>query len=94
METILIALALTFVSVLTVPLAVLAIGIRRQERIGSLSTRPRGMSAAITRKMLDLHTAPSTRTWARRPAQQRTAAPARASRHLTGLARLAPQARP
>ena len=94
METILIGLAVAFVSVLTIPLAVLAIGIRRQERVGSLSTRPRGVSAAITRRMLDLHTAPPDGTWSRRPDQRQATAPARPSRHLNGPALLAPQARP
>ena len=58
MQIIFVALAITFTAVLTVPLAVVAIGIRRQERACSLSIRPRGRTAAVTRKLLDLHAAP------------------------------------
>ena len=57
MQIIFVTLAITFTAVLTVPLAVIAIGIRRQERAGSLSIRPRGRTAAVTRKLLDLHAA-------------------------------------
>jgi hypothetical protein len=66
MQTILIALAVTFTAVLAVPLAVVAIGIRRQERAGSLSIRPPGMTAALTRKLLDLHAGPQATGRARR----------------------------
>ncbi len=66
MQTILIALAATFTAVLTVPLAVVAIGIRRQERAGSLSIQPPGLTAALTRKLLDLHAGPQANSRARR----------------------------
>ena len=66
MQTILIALAATFTTVLAVPLAVVAIGIRRQERTGSLSIQPPGVTAALTRKPLDLHAGPQANRKARR----------------------------
>ena len=65
MQTILIALAATFTAVLAVPLAIVAIGIRRQERAGSLSIRPPGVTAALTRKLLDLHAGPQANSRAR-----------------------------
>jgi len=57
METLLIASALIFVLIFAIPLAILAIGIHRQERTGSLTSSPRGLSAALTSRVLDLHTA-------------------------------------
>jgi hypothetical protein len=66
MQTILIALAVTCTTVLAVPLAVVAIGIRRQERTGSLSVQPPGVTAALTRKLLDLHAGPQANSRARR----------------------------
>jgi hypothetical protein len=39
-------------------LILLRIGIARQERAGSLASRPRGLSAALTQRILDLHACP------------------------------------
>jgi hypothetical protein len=36
-------------------LMLIRIGIARQERVGSLITRPRGICAALTRRILSLH---------------------------------------
>jgi hypothetical protein len=66
MQTIFIALAVTFTADLALPLAIVVIGIRRQERAGSLSIRPPGVTAALTRKLLDLHAGPQANSRARR----------------------------
>jgi hypothetical protein len=55
MSTILAALALTAIFAVVVLLAVLRAGIRQQEDAGSLTRRPRGLSAAITRRVCCLH---------------------------------------
>jgi hypothetical protein len=55
MSTILVALTLTVIFAILVPLAVLRAGIRQQEHAGSLTCRPRGLSAAITRRVCCLH---------------------------------------
>jgi hypothetical protein len=79
METLLIALILILVLIFAVPLAVFAAGIRRQEHAGSLTARPRGLSAAITRRVVGLRT-PMTATIPARPA--RPAASSHQSRPL------------
>jgi hypothetical protein len=55
MTTILAALAVTTISAILIVLAVLRAGIRQQEDAGSLTRRPRGLSAAITRRVCCLH---------------------------------------
>jgi hypothetical protein len=55
MRTILAALAITTIFAVVVMLAVLRAGIRQQEDAGSLTRRPRGLSAAITRRVCCLH---------------------------------------
>ena len=55
MTTILAALAVTVIFAIVVLLAVLRAGIRQQEDAGSLTRRPRGLSAAITRRLCCLH---------------------------------------
>jgi hypothetical protein len=78
METMLIALTATGTTLLTAPLAVVAAGIRRQERAGSLSARPPGPAAALTRKLLALHTESPTDSALSNAAQRRSpAVPAR-----------------
>ncbi len=74
METLLIASALIFVLIFEhIPLAILAVGIHRQERTGSLTSCPRSLSAALTSRVLDLQTA---RTPAPSPSRQAHRAPA------------------
>jgi hypothetical protein len=58
MDILIIASALA-IATLVVPLAVIVIGIHRQERAG-LATRHAGACAAIACKMLALHTTPSS----------------------------------
>jgi len=78
METLLIASALIFVLIFAIPLAILAVGIHRQERTGSLTSSPRSLSAALTSRVLDLHTArtpdpsPARRAPALTPASKET----------------------
>jgi hypothetical protein len=55
MATILAALAVTVIFAIVVLLAVLRAGICQQEHAGSLTRRPRRLSAAITRRVLCLH---------------------------------------
>jgi hypothetical protein len=55
METILAALAITVIFAIVVLLAVLRAGIFQQERAGSLTCRPRRLSAAIARRVFGLH---------------------------------------
>jgi hypothetical protein len=55
MTTILGVLAVTVIFAIVVLLAVLRAGIRQQEDAGSLTRRPRGLSAAITRRLCCLH---------------------------------------
>jgi len=76
METALVALAaiITAIAVIiAIPLAILATGIRRQHHAGSLAAQPHGFSAALTSRVLDLHTARTPNTSQRRPARQLTA---------------------
>jgi len=73
METLLIVSTLIFVLIFAIPLAILAVGIHRQERTGSLTSCPRSISAALTSRVLDLHTA---RSPAPRPSRQAHRAPA------------------
>ena len=68
METLLIALTLILMLIFAVPLAILAAGIRRQEHAGSLTCEPRGISAALTSRVVGLRTA-------RTPAPTRPARP-------------------
>ena len=49
MERILAGLAVTVVTIFVVPLAVLRAGVWRQDRDASLTSRPRGLSAATAR---------------------------------------------
>ena len=55
MEGILAGLALTLIIAFVVPLTVLRAGIWRQERAASLTCRPRGLSAAIARRVFGLY---------------------------------------
>ena len=55
METILAALAVTVIFAIVVPLAVLRAGIWQQEHAGSLTCRPRRLSAAIARRVCGLY---------------------------------------
>ena len=55
MRPILAASAVTVIFAVVVLLAVLRAGIRQQEDAGSLTCRPRGLSAAITRRVCCLH---------------------------------------
>ena len=55
MRTILVALTVTVIFAVVVLLAVLRAGIRQQQDAGSLTCRPRGLSAAITRRVCCLH---------------------------------------
>ena len=55
MGTILAALAVTVIFAIVVLLAVLRAGISQQEHAGSLTRRPRRLSAAIARRVFCLH---------------------------------------
>jgi hypothetical protein len=55
MGTILAALAVTVIFAIVVLLAVLRAGICQQEHAGSLTRRPRRLSAAIARRVFGLH---------------------------------------
>ena len=55
MTTILAALAVTVIFAIVVLLAVLRAGIWQQEHAGSLTRRPRRLSAAIARRVFGLH---------------------------------------
>jgi len=55
MERILAGLALILIVAFAVPLAVLRAGTWRQERAASLTCRPRGLSAAIARRVFGLY---------------------------------------
>jgi hypothetical protein len=55
METVLAGLAATVIIIFVVPLAVLRAGVWRQERAASLTCRPRGLSAAIARRVFGLY---------------------------------------
>ena len=55
METILACIAAAVIIAFVVPLAVLRAGIWRQERAASLTCRPRGLSAAIARRVFGLY---------------------------------------
>jgi hypothetical protein len=55
MTTILTALTVTVIFAVVLLLAVVRAGIRHQEHAGSLTRRPRGLSAAITRRVCCLH---------------------------------------
>jgi hypothetical protein len=55
MGTVLAGLAATVIITFVVPLAVLRAGIWRQERAASLTCRPRGLSAAIARRVFGLY---------------------------------------
>jgi hypothetical protein len=74
MESILAGLAITLIVAFVVPLAVLRAGTWRQERSASLTCRPRGLSAAIARRVFGLY--------AHRP--DTTALPAAGPRHAEG----------
>lgn len=71
MERILAVLAVTVMTIFVVLLAVLRAGVWRQERTASLTSRPRGLSAAIARRVFGLY--------AHLP--ERTAGPVAPSRH-------------
>ena len=55
MGTILIVLAVTVIITVAALLALLRIGIRRQERAGCLACQPPGVSAALTRRLAGLY---------------------------------------
>jgi hypothetical protein len=55
MRTTLVALAVAAIFAIVVMLLVLRAGIRQQEDVGSLTRRPRRLSAAITRRVCCLH---------------------------------------
>ncbi len=55
MEIVLAGLAATVVITFVVPLAVLRAGVWRQEHAASLACRPRGLSAAIARRVFGLY---------------------------------------
>jgi hypothetical protein len=55
MERILAGLALTLIVAFAVPLAVLRAGTWQQQRAASLTCRPRGLSAAIARRVFGLY---------------------------------------
>jgi hypothetical protein len=55
METVLAGLAGTVIIIFVIPLAVLRAGVWRQERAASLACRPRGISAAIARRVFGLY---------------------------------------
>jgi hypothetical protein len=74
MERILTGLAIILILAFVVPLAVLRAGTWRQARAASLTCRPRGLSAAIARRVFGLY--------AHRP--DTTATPAATPRHATG----------
>ena len=71
MERILAVLAVTVMTIFVVPLAVLRAGVWRQERTASLTSRPRGLSTAVARRVFGLY--------AHLP--ERTAGPVARSRH-------------
>jgi len=55
MEIVLAGLAATVIIIFVVPLAVLRAGVWRQEHAASLTCRPRGLSAAIARRVFGLY---------------------------------------
>jgi len=55
MEIVLAAFVLTMLTGFVVLLAILRVGIWRQERAGSLACRPPGLCAAITRRVCGLY---------------------------------------
>jgi hypothetical protein len=55
MRTILVGSAVIVITAFVVLLAVLRAGIWQQEHAGSLTRRPRGLSAAIARRVFGLH---------------------------------------
>ena len=55
MEIVLAAFVLTMLTAFVVLLAILRVGIWRQERAGSLACRPPGLCAAITRRVCGLY---------------------------------------
>jgi hypothetical protein len=55
MELVLICLAPIVIVVFVIPLAVLRAGIRRQHRAASLTSQPRSISAALTRRAVGLY---------------------------------------
>jgi cytochrome c oxidase assembly factor CtaG len=55
MERIVAVLAVTVITIFVVPLAVLRAGVWRQERAASLTSRPRGLSTAIARRVFGLY---------------------------------------
>ena len=55
METVLVGLAAIVIVLFVVPLAVLRAGVWRQEHAASLACRPRGLSAAIARRVFGLY---------------------------------------
>jgi hypothetical protein len=75
MDIFLIALA-TAAALIIVPLTVVATGIHRQERAPSLATPAPGLAAALTRKLLGLHSDPEPAPApAARPARRAAARP-------------------
>ena len=62
--------AALFAATVTTFLILLRIGIRHQEGSGSLKCRPKSLSAALTRRVLDLHTCPQPDPERRGPKDQ------------------------
>jgi hypothetical protein len=71
MRTILVSFTVTVIAAIVILLAVLRVGTWQQEHAGSLDQRPRGLSAAIARRVFGLYV--------RRPERiaDRSAGPAR-----------------
>ena len=55
MRTILVGFTVTVIAVIVILLAVLRAGIWQQQHAGSLDQRPRGLSAAISRRVFGLY---------------------------------------
>jgi hypothetical protein len=55
MSTILVLFTATVIAAIVILLAVLRLGVSQQEHAGSLDRRPRGLSAAISRRVFGLY---------------------------------------
>ena len=54
MSTLLVSVTVTVITAIVILLAVLRVGTWQQEHVGSLDQRPRGLSAAIARRVFGL----------------------------------------